>query len=158
MLRYRKTLLTLTITSFILLTSAGAARADVTLGRPEGWKCGELRVIQLDTVSGNQGFWLERDYRTAAGVSFKATLMGGKGPAMHNMPAPGLDAIDGPLGSGATYKTFTVGEYHALLERNPTNGPALTVKAGDMVLTLDGAHTDVSDEELIASARTLLSL
>jgi hypothetical protein len=120
----------------------GAAAAGPSLGAVPGWECGELRIVQFDSVSGNQGFWQERGYRTPKGTSFKATLMGGKGPKYYNQPADGIKSNDGPYGAGSTYETVTVGGYRAVLETHPILGVSLAVNAfaAGYVLTLEGGN------------------
>jgi hypothetical protein len=155
---YKKFALTASVFLLFSLALCPVAEAELSLGSPESWRSGELRAVLLDTVSGEQGFWLERDYRTSYGFSLKATLMGGKGPVMHNIPPEGLDSDDGPLGSGGEYKTFKIGELPALIERNPATGPALAVVLDGAVLTLESASYGLSDDDLISCARALIGL
>jgi hypothetical protein len=159
MFKYKKTALTIAVLLFS--TTFGEAYSEVqplSPGTPKGWTGGELRTVSLDTVSGNQGFWLERDYRTENGVPLKAISMGGKGPATRFFPAPGLESSDGPLGAGKTYKTFTVGDYPAVLERDPLLGLSLAVKTPDATLTLETPSRDLSDLDMAALAKAILAL
>jgi hypothetical protein len=137
---------------------AGAA-ADVSLPEVRGWECGEPRVISFDSVSGSQGFWWERDYRTPEGTRFKATLMGGKGPKYYNQPAHGIESDDGPFGSGGTYETIMVGGYRAVLETHPILGVSLAVNASDAgcVLTLEAGNW-TPPGEIIGAAEILLPI
>jgi hypothetical protein len=159
MSEYKKTALTLAIIVISALSALflpDAARAE--LGCPDGWACGELKITRLDAVSGNQGFWFERDYRTGSGVSLKAAVMEGKGPAMLiNIPAPGFESADGLLGAGRTYKTLLAGGYPAILERDRFLGLSLAVCAPGVTLTIE-TPADISDDDIVELASALLSL
>lgn len=120
-----------------------------------GWQNGESKAVGLDTVSGNHGFWVERVYRTAEGGAFKATRMGGKGPAFLYPPASGLSRDDGPVGAGATYETFEVSGYPAILESHPTLGLSLTLRMPDGVLTLESDAYGMGKKEMQEAAETL---
>lgn len=137
----------------------GAAEEAPSLGTVPGWECGELRAVQFDSVSGNQGFWQERDYRTPKGASFKATLMSGKGPKYYNQPPGGIKSNDGPYGSGSTYETVTVGGYRAVLETHPILGVSLAVNAfaAGYVLTLEGGNWIVPGD-ITAAAEVLIPI
>ena len=146
----------------ILLLFASAvlplrADAHASLGSPEGWQCGELRSTEFSAVSGSQGFWLERSYRTPDGIPIEATLMTGKGPGALYVPPAGIDAAEGPLGSGGEYKTTMVGEHPALLERYPFRGVVLAVKTDAGTLTLESPSADLSDEDIVFAASALVS-
>jgi hypothetical protein len=158
MSEYKKTALTLAIiviSALLALFQPGAAGA-AELGCPDGWACGELKTTRLDAVSGNQGFWSEREYRTGSGVSLRAILMGGKGSAMLNIPAPGLESADGLLGAGRTYKTLLAGGYPAVLERDQFLGLSLAVRTPGGTLTIE-TPSNLSDDEIIELALALLS-
>ncbi|MDR1515332.1 MAG: hypothetical protein LBS45_06525 [Synergistaceae bacterium] len=160
MSEYQKNALTRVIILISILAafaSPSALYAEPVLGNPAGWTCGELKIVRFDAVSGSQGFWQERDYRTGNGVSLKAILMGGKGPAMLNVPAPEYESADGPLGAGRTYKTFFVGDYPALLERDRFLGISLALKTPDAALTIE-TPPGPEDEDVIGLALTLLYL
>lgn len=130
--------------------------ASVTLGSPEGWQCGELRSSEFAAVSGSQGFWLERSYRTSGGIPIEAVLMTGKGPGALYVPPAGVDAAEGPLGSGGEYKTLTVGGHPALLERYPFRGVVLAVKTEAGTLTLESPSAGLSDWDIVSAAGVLL--
>ena len=126
-------------------------------GLPEipGWQNGESKVVGLDTVSGNHGFWIERLYRTADGGAFKATWMGGKGPSFLYPPTSGLLRDDGPIGAGATYETLQIGENLAILESHPTLGLSLALLLPDGVLTLESDVYGMEKEQIVEAAKTL---
>ncbi|MDR1021305.1 MAG: hypothetical protein LBL73_11150 [Synergistaceae bacterium] len=160
MSEYKKCALTIAIfmlSTLMAFASPGTAQAALTLGSPDGWQCGGLKTVRLDAVSGNQGFWLERDYRTGDGVSLKAILMGGKGPVMLNVPAPQTESSDGLLGAGRTYRTLTAGGFPALLERDQFLGLSLAVIIPGAVLTVE-TPPGPADEEITDIALVLLSL
>ncbi|MDR1943771.1 MAG: hypothetical protein LBQ19_03020, partial [Synergistaceae bacterium] len=113
MFSYKKSAFAAALLLLLSIIAPAYAESQARLGSPDGWRSGELRSVTLDTVSGNQGYWLERDYRTATGVSFKATLIGGKGVAARFTTRQG-GSSDGVLGSGGVYKTFMIGEFPAL--------------------------------------------
>ena len=99
---YRAIMLTMTL--FLFQT---AAAAQTMLPGIQGWSAGELRETKFESVSGNHGTWLERDYRTAAGVPFHAVWIDGSGPKGWNTGKKEIAADDGAIGSGAHYKTIT---------------------------------------------------
>ncbi|MDR1915356.1 MAG: hypothetical protein LBQ58_02130 [Synergistaceae bacterium] len=149
----------ITLCLLLVLGGVGSASQEHTLPAVPGWQCGELKEVEFDAVSGNQGFWQERDYRTPGGVSFKAVIMGGKGPKYYNQPPDGVISDDGPLGSGGTYRTVTVGGYRAVLETHPLLGISLAVNAfkSGYVLTIEGSAW-LSESDLIDAAQTLIPL
>jgi hypothetical protein len=76
---------------------------------------------------------------------------------MLNVPAPSSESADGLLGAGRTYKTFLVGGYPALLERDQFIGLSLALMAPGGTLTVE-TPPGPSDEEIIGFALVLLSL
>ena len=76
-MKLRKFLLAAAIAALAAAQAFAAALPEV-----DGWTCGPLRETQLDAVSGHQGQWLEREYRTANGVKFLAVWMEGAGPKL----------------------------------------------------------------------------
>jgi hypothetical protein len=160
MSEYKKNTLTRVIILLSILAafaSPGELYAEPALGSPAGWTCGELKIVRFDAVSGSQGFWRERDYRTGDGTSLKAVLIGGKGPGILNVPAPVFESADGLLGAGRTYKTFFVGDYPALLERDRFLGISLAIKTPDASLTIE-TPPGPEDEDVIELALVLLYL
>ncbi|MDR0648595.1 MAG: hypothetical protein LBF92_04615 [Synergistaceae bacterium] len=159
MSEYKK--IALTAATFLLLTLMAAlpaaAGAEPQLGTPDGWQRGGLKSVSFSAVSGNQGFWLERDYRTADGVPLRAILMGGKGPAMMRAPVPGVQSDDGLLGAGRAYSTFTLCGFPALLERDQFLGLSLAVLVPGAVLTVE-TPPGPADDEVADIARALLRL
>lgn len=121
-----------------------------------GWHNGELRVIELKTISGIRGHWVERIYRTADGMPFKAVWIDGAGEKGWT-PASG-DADDGRLGIGASYRTLEISGSPALLESHPVTGLALAIKMeGKGTLTLE-ADKYADEAKLTEAARELVSL
>ena len=124
-------------------------------GLPEigGWQCGELRVTKLDTVSGNKGQWLERDYRTAAGTPFHAVWIDGAGEKNWNVQTNAATNSDG---AGASYTLTDVSGNKAVLERQPVTGISLTVKIDKLgTLTLE-SNNATTDEEITSAAVSLI--
>ena len=128
---------------FALPVFASAGLPDIS-----GWQCGALRVTKLDTVSGNKGQWLERDYRTAAGAPFHAVWLDGAGEKNWNAsPSPVVSD-----GAGATYKTAEVSGCLAVIERHPVTGVSLAVKVDKLgTLTLESNNATTDDEALAAA-------
>ena len=141
----------------VLIGCSVAAADDALLPEIEGWACGEVQVIHLDTVSGNQGFWVRRNYISAQNVPMAANLMGGKGPGPLCLPAGSVDAIDGPIGSGAKYETVSIAGHRGILERDPTIGFALSVQLDKGVLTLESRAFDLERGRFLEEAGRFLA-
>ncbi len=155
---FRRFLLTLLSPLFCLvLSTCVLAQGMPNLPDVPGWICGELRTTNLDTVSGNQGVWLQRDYRAVSGLPIRATLMVGKGPKMLRFPPMNVDVNDGPLGSGCTYRTFEIGGHAAIVETHPVLGVSVIVNMDGGYLTLESSDYGVSGEDVVAAATSLLS-
>ena len=117
-----------------------------------------MRAVKLDTVSGNQGLWLERSCRTESGTPFKAILMTGRGAAAHAIPSVGEGSIqsDGLMGTGSTYRTLSIDGRAAVLEMHPTLGISLAVFMEGAVLTIESPAWALSDDEAISAAARLI--
>jgi hypothetical protein len=114
---------------------SGASRASETvpsLPEIDGWTCGEPRSVSLDAVSGNQGLWIERDYRTDAGVSLKATLLHGPGPKFYNQPQAGVSSRAG----ASSYEIISIGGYKSSIEYDPVLGYAVAANAFERKFSL----------------------
>lgn len=150
------------VLSFALLTllfSISISSAQITGALPEieGWINGELRKTELDTVSGKRGFWLERDYRNTVGVPFHAVWMEGSGDKGWTPAEKEISADDGPLGTGASYKTLSIKGEKAILEHHPVTGYSLSVKVGKKgTLTIESIIA--SEEEMITAAEVLTGM
>jgi hypothetical protein len=141
----------------VLFLNISLSSAQMTDALPEipGWINGELRKTEFDTVSGKRGFWLERDYRNNAGVPFHAVWMEGSGDKGWTPPGNEISADDGPLGTGASYKTLSVKGEKAILEHHPVTGYSLSVKVGKKgTLTLESIIA--AEEEMTAAAEVLV--
>jgi hypothetical protein len=141
----------------VLFLNISLSSAQMTDALPEipGWINGELRKTEFDTVSGKRGFWLERDYRNNAGVPFHAVWMEGSGDKGWAPPEKEVSADDGPLGTGASYKTLSVKGEKAILEHHPVTGYSLSVKVGKKgTLTLESIIA--AEEEMTAAAEVLV--
>ena len=140
----------------VLFFNNSLSSAQMTAAHPAipGWINGELRKTEFDTVSGKRGFWRERDYRNSAGVPFHAVWMEGSGDKGWTPPEKEISADDGPLGTGASYKTLSVKGEKAILEHRPVTGFRLSVKAGKKgTLTLESIIAP--EAELTAAAEVL---
>lgn len=140
----------------VLFLNISLSSAQMTDALPEitGWINGELRKTEFDTVSGKRGFWLERDYRNNAGVPFHAVWMEGSGDKGWTPPGNEISADDGPLGTGASYKTLSVKGEKAIIEHHPVTGYSLSVKVGKKgTLTLESLIA--TEEEMTAAAEVL---
>ena len=147
---YRAIMLAMTL---FLLQSAAAAQTK--LPDIQGWSAGEARETKLETVSGYQGTWIERDYRTVSGVPFHAVWIDGSGPKGWTTGKRNITANDGAIGSGAQYKTLSAAGYEAILETHPITGLALSVRMKEGVLTLESLIA--SEEEAIAAAEAIIN-
>lgn len=135
--------------------SAGVSlAATVSLPNIDGWICENVRVTSLDTVSGNRGTWLERDYRNSGGVPFHAVLLSGSAVKGWNISNNTVSNDDGPYGSGASYKTTSVLGYKAIIEYHPIMGYTLCVNLEKQtVLTLESRLA--TEEEIKNAALTI---
>ena len=137
---------------FLCIGGSGAESIP-SLPEIEGWVCGELRTVQLDAVSGNQGYWQERDYRTEGGVSLKATLLWGTGPRFYNQPTAGVSASAGE----ATYEIVSIGGFKSTVERDPLLGYSVAVNAFDRMFSLTvECDPYVNRDELLRVVEALL--
>ncbi|MDO4952801.1 MAG: hypothetical protein Q4E34_03120 [Synergistaceae bacterium] len=153
------------ILSALALFTAQAYAADAPLvevltgpnsGLPdiEGWFNYDVRTTKLNTVSGYQGEWIERGYRTAQGVPCHAVRINGAGPKGWKAKQISGTADDGLLGEGATFKSLTICGFAAEFDRHPAHGCSLAVRLPDSVLTLESKYA--SEAEIIQIAETLI--
>jgi hypothetical protein len=133
---YRRVIYLILISVFTILTSVCSADESPSLPEIEGWKCGELRTTQLDSVSGDQGYWQERDYRTGKGTPIKATLLYGAGPKFFNQPPKGVSSGEGPDGLGASYEIISIAGFKSSMEKDPALGYSVAVNAFDRKFSL----------------------
>lgn len=137
-----------------LNTAVSFAQTTDALPSIQGWMNGALRKTEFDTVSGKRGYWLERDYRNSAGVPFHAVWMEGSGEKGWTPPEKDISADDGPLGTGASYKTISIKGEKAILEHHPVTGYSLSVKVGKKgTLTLESVIA--TEEEMTAAAEII---
>ena len=147
-MNFRKFLLAAAIAALAASQAFAAALPEV-----DGWTCGPLRETQLDAVSGHQGQWLEREYRTANGVKFLAVWMEGAGPKLWKPVAEVGEG--GETSGGESAEKISVAGHGAMLESRPVLGLSLVVKLGkDGVLTLESQSAD--RDELTRAAETLI--
>lgn len=138
---------------FILLLATASAANTAKLPDIDGWTNGDVRETAFDAVSGNKGTWLERDYRTSAGVPFHAIWLDGAG---QNGWKGTADARTKSTGAGAAYKGVKIAGCSAILEYDPVIGRSLAIKVGKLgTLTLE---SNVAEEaEIIKAAETLIN-
>ena len=148
-------LIYLAIPILALFVSLSPAPAKEALPEISGWINGELRMTEFDTVSGKRGLWLERSYRNSSGVPFHAVWIEGSGEKGWSPSDKAESEDDGPLGSGASYRTISIDQQGALIEYHPVTGLSLSVKAGTKgTLTLES--NVANEEEIISAAQTLI--
>lgn len=119
-----------------------------------GWHLSDIQTIVLDTVSGNQGTWTIRAYRSAQGTA-QATLMEGKGISAFTAHPSISTEKDGPLGSGASYRAFMLGNRPAVAEHHPVLGLSLSLALPHGVLTLESGNYGLDEEDLISLAKEI---
>lgn len=147
-MKLRKFLLAAAIAALVASQAFAA-----TLPEVDGWTCGPLRETQLDAVSGHQGQWLEREYRTANGAKFLAVWIEGSGPKLWK-PVTEVGE-SGETSGGESAEKISVAGRDAMLESRPVLGLSLIVKLGkDGVLTLESQSAD--RDELTRAAETLI--
>lgn len=146
---------------FVLITllTAGTAYAShntaVKLPDINGWMNGKIQITSIETVSGYKGSWQERDYRDESGTPYHAVWIDGAGEKQWNIEK--VDGIknDGAIGSNSTYKTITILNNTAALEKHPVIGRSLTVKIKNKgTLTLESVIAD--DNEIIRTAELII--
>jgi hypothetical protein len=147
--------LSLVLASVVLALSVCEA-ASLSLPEIGGWECGELRSTDFDAVSGNQGSWLERDYRTPSRVSIKAVLMVGKGPGELRAPPPGTNASTSVYGDGGTFRTFVMEGFPAILENRPILGLALSVHLDGATATFESDTFALAEDDFIEAASVII--
>ena len=132
-----------------LMTAAGALDEGLCLF-PDitGWRGGETLWKELETLSEVMGYRSERLYRREAdNHSIQVILLKGPGTLWQGLPKGEICADDGPVGSGATFRTLEAGGYRAVMEDHPLTGKALVVEmAPDSTLTFETAFEDVDLE------------
>ena len=154
----RRTILTILFfaLSTVALHSCPAA-ASPNLPDLVGWETAGARFsAPLDTVSGNQGYWEFRTYRSAAGTAY-VTLMQGKGVKVATPSVPIQKSNDGMLGAGATYSGIVLDDQAIVVECHPVLGTSLSVFLPDGVLTIESGNYGLTEENLTALAQTILA-
>lgn len=123
---------------------------EETISFPEipGWNKGEVTTTELETPSGDQGSWSELTYsRETDRHSILVVVLKGPGTSWSGLPKGNVSAKDGPIGSGATYRTTTILNFPAVLEIHPLTGSSLVVTPSeDTTFTFEAAFEDVDLE------------
>lgn len=141
----------------IFLSVTPPALADsFMLPEIPGWDNGELKIIKLDTVSGNQGLWQERTYKLPNGDSARAIFMAGKGPGFINPPPVGITSNDGLLGAGATYETTLLFGHLTIVESHPVLGVTVSIDTPQGTITLESMTFGMHKKELVEIAEKIL--
>ena len=152
-----KKLLRAALALISLVLSIGASEAaPLSLPEIDGWMCGEIRSVDFDAVSGNQGYWRERGYTTPSGASVNAILMGGKGPGGLRAPSIGTNSSAGVYGDGGTFRTLRAGGFPAILENRPLIGLSLSVNLGDAAVTFESGTFALTEDEFIEAASVII--
>lgn len=87
-----------------------------------------------------------------------STRYGWRGRETRDGPPPDktISADDGPIGSGASYRTLSVTGQRSILEHHPLTGFSISVKAGNKgTLTLES--NIAAEEEMISAAEVLIT-
>lgn len=152
----KKLLLICFVIAAYFLSPQSATDAAELPGVPS-WQNGELRITVLDTVSGNRGSWQERDYITASGTRVHAVWIEGAGEKGWSPPEKSASGDDGLMGSGATYRTISIGDEKALIEHHPVTGYSVAVKIEKKgSLTVESKYA--SEKEIIDAAAALTAM
>ena len=155
----RRALLVTSLYLFLTGFMADGAVAAQNLLNPlvdvETWTCFPAQEVAIKSVSGMQGFWVQRNYRLPGGALVHAIWISGKGTDIRLTPEADVSTDDGPLGSGSTYKTFSQGDLHFIFENHPALGKSLITKiASNGTLTLESVMA--TEQELVDAAEKLL--
>ena len=119
------------------------------------WTCFPAQKTTIKSVSGVQGFWVQRDYRLPSGARVHAIWIGGKGTDIRLTLGADVSHDDGPLGSGNTYRTFSQEGLRFIFENHPVLGKSLIIPIPSKgTLTLESMMA--SEQELIDTAKKLL--
>lgn len=127
---------------------------DAKLPPIQGWFNSDARVTKLNTVSGYKGQWIEREYRTAAGVFCHATWIDGEGAKGWNPKKVQGTNSDGILGEGATFKTIPIAGLTAEYETHPILGSSVAITLADGVLTIESKLA--TEKEITEIAETII--
>ena len=132
-----------------LMTEAGALDEELRLF-PDitGWRGGETLSMELEAPSQVMGSRSERLYRRETdNHTIQVIMLKGPGTLWQGLPKGEISADDGPIGSGATFRTLEAGGYRAVMEDHPLTGKALVVEmAPDSTLTFETGFEDVDLE------------
>ncbi|MDR1482666.1 MAG: hypothetical protein LBI74_08585 [Synergistaceae bacterium] len=140
----------------VMLASGLCEAALPSLPEIDGWECGELRSTDFNAVSGNQGIWLERDYRSPSRVPIKAVLMAGKGPGELGALQPGIDASTALYGDGGTFRTLVTEGFPSILENRPILGLSLSVNLGGATATFESSAFALAEDDFIEAASVII--
>jgi len=122
----------------------------LTLPDVSGWACGELRTTVLDTASGNQGVWMEREYRTTSGGKLRAILM--------DTDSPKIEPDSGDYSEpGWSRRSLVILGHPATAESGPL-GASVIVKLGKAYLRLESDPYGLPADDLTEAASVLVTL
>lgn len=147
----KKILRALPIFCAMMLFGAVESCAAPSLPEIEGWSSGELRVRELDSLSGNHGVWQERSYRSPALGSFTVTMMTGNGPKYFYIPpAASRESY------GATYSTHTDPRGKFVVETHALLGTSLAYLGDGISITIDSGPFGMDTAQIQEAARTII--
>jgi len=120
----------------------------------EGFTCAKARTTKLNTVSGEKGYWVERDYTTQDGKKFHAVWIDGAAPVGWQPKKVSAEQHDGVWGNGSTFKSVKIGDFDADLESHPQLGLSLAIRLPKAVLTIESEKS--AELELIDFAKAII--
>lgn len=120
----------------------------------ENFTCSKARTTKLNTVSGEKGYWVERDYITQDGKNFHAVWIDGAGPVGWQPKKVSSIQQDGVWGNGSTFKSVKIGNFEADLESHPQLGLSLAIRLPEAVLTIESEKA--TEQELIDFAMAII--
>jgi len=133
-----------------LSRSEAYAGSGLTLPDVSGWTCGALRTTVLDTVSGKQGVWLEREYRTTSGSKLRAVLM--------DTDSPKIEPDSGDYSEpGWSRRSLVILGYPATVENGPL-GASVIVMLDKAYLRLESDPYGLPADDLTEAASVIMAL
>jgi hypothetical protein len=155
---YKNVLLYMFLCCFFLYMSAGVLfgeTSQITIPDVPGWTvtCTKTRI--LTSATEEQGRMTERIYKKNDGFEVvKVLLLQGPGTKWLSFPRKDAGGGDGPVGTGATYRTIEILGKEGVLEHHPVLGYSLAIRLeNEKTLTFE---TSASKTTLMAFSKQLL--
>jgi len=120
----------------------------------KSFTCSKARTTKLNTVSGEKGYWVERDYTTQDGKKFHAVWIDGAGPVDWQPKKISSTQQDGVWGNGSTFKSVKIDNFDADLESHPQLGLSLAIRLQEAVLTIESEKA--TEQDLIDFAMAII--